>query len=384
MGDDLIDAPILTPGTGGYGKINSGKLIFVLSDNTEFDTAPTPFILYLRVIVSGTDHIVSFDSTTTITFGDIISQLNTSLAGIAISTYEYNSTLSLSYITVTSVATGADTYVTLIDGLDDGYGGTQFGTGLIAYGLHMYGSKGYSTNISPNSIHGTDTLYNNYVDEYYIVGALPANTPSIQPAFVYQFSYPITTSTPTSWIGATGWIETTLVTTINYNCIRSLVSMDHTVITTLGDLVSAINSQQTACTCTIDTSLNRLIITMNNDYSLFTETPPSLVVNSTITTSTDLWWALNTYTDAAGFYLLATDTAILGTPTTFQPGLWAKTAFAPGNLVVYDKNGRWKSLGNAADILSGKRVGIALRPQSGNKASGTFDGKDGQIAVYTA
>jgi hypothetical protein len=392
MGDDLIDAPILSPGIGGYGKINGGKFVFQVTDLLNFvdQYGVLTWTPWLRATINGTLYTISFDPATLTTYQDIITRINVVLAGVAVAKYEFIPSIvapyDQSYITITSLSVGQDNYVTLADGLPDLYtSGTQYNTGILE-AIRQKANKGWNVSIGPNTMAGTDNHYDNYVDEYYIVGNLPANTPAADPVFYFEFGFPITNTTP---LWQNGIIEQFYSCQIYVDVQNSMfIEIDPVVTLTLSDLVSAINLQGIIdgipqIVCGLDTALNRLTITKINSFPLTTETTSMLQVIDT-TTPNGLWGdGMATATDPSAIDW-NTDVIILGTPTIFQPGLWARTALTPGSLVSYDKNGRWKSLGKAEDVLQSKRVGIAMRPQSGRLASGSFAGKDGQIAVYTA
>lgn len=386
MGDDLIDAPIGTPGIGGHASINGGKNTFAVTDVIWYSWY-LPFypltIVYLRVTVNGTLYTIEFDLSTLTTYQDVIDRLNVVLAGIAVTTYSYVVLniwpYNASYITITSIATGVNTSVNIADGLSDGYGGAQYYTGLIE-SFGTYGNQ-WDATISPNNVYGTDPLYDTYVDEYYIVGNLPANIPATMPTFIYQFSTPVTASTPVTWdwgaqFGYSIQMGSGSVT-------GSLVSISN-LSNNIGELVTDINNQLSLATCTLDTALNRIVISVVHDSLFQIEDAYKLFVYDV--GGSEVWNSLTgiLYNTDPGGTTSTLGVLLEGTPTIFQPGVWAKSALSPGDLVCYDQNGRWKSLGQASTLLNGVRVGIAFTPQSDRLASGSFASKDGQVAVYSS
>ena len=383
MGDDLIDAPIAIPATGGFAVIDSTSQFFFTNDNLNLSGGYGGSTYHLRVNVNGTTTTVNFNSNSVLTYQDVITTINAALSGTATATYVvtadplYGGQLT-AQIVITSVATGYNTYVSLIDGLYDAYYGTQPGSGIIQ-AIRSTGIGGGGITIQPNGVYGKDAVYANYADEYYIVGALPTNTVATAGQFTWNFSFAVTLSTPLHWTIA----SQTFSYFIQGDSSVSVITIPNTgELTTLGGLIEFINVT-TRLVASLNTVTHQLVITIPVINPYTSESAPTFRMfdNGVFTNSSGL---LSQFTDSYGSTSYIWGSDIPGTPTGFQPGIWARSALLPGELVTYDNLGRWKSLGPAAEVLNGRRVGIALRPQSGRLASGTFVGLDGQIGVYTA
>ena len=358
MGDDLIDAPILSPGTGGFASITGGKLTFAVSDLTMFNlisaTQPT---VSLNVTVNGTLTVVNFDTATMITYQDVVNRLNIVLTGQAITTYTLGLDANLnisSNITITSILTGSNTSVSIIDPV--------FPDGLLGR-LRQTAINGLDVDARA-SVGGINSTHHTYVDEYYIVGNLPANIPATMPEMPWVLGTPLTSSTLLEW-------SSPMIFSFIYNInstTTNMVDIDPSIVTTVGQFKTFIETN-TPLLVNIDTINGVIIITTPNNTPFTTNSVPSLAL-----IGSGNWFGMSGGSYGTGF----------GTKTIFQPGVWAAAGLSLGDLVVYDTAGKWKRVGAASAILQGKRVGIAMRPQSGRLASGTFAGKDGQIATYTA
>lgn len=395
MGDDLIDAPIAIPATGASISIEAyNKNPFEITDNL-FECGEGSGPYYLTITVNGQQFEVEFDDYIVHTVQDLITTLNDALLGVAVAEFveshdQYNNRTTS--IVISTIEQGAHTTISMIDGKWYIYYYRQ----RLLYNWNWQ-SCNYVGSYIGTSIPGSDAVHSNYVDEYYIVGNLPTNIPAQAPVFeIYiQSEYqPATESDPLTIFGTYQFQY--FITPNNrsdlFQCIVDLQVGD-----TIGTLVNKITAASFGrLLCTFDEPNQNIVITNAINDQTATR-PPYLYVGgfdfSANNDGTGEAYLFNqniivggwvNFHDIGPWATWVVPRSIPGTSTDFQTGIWAKSGFKPGELVCYDKLGRWKSLGYAHDILYGKRVGIALKPQSGRLASGSFAGKDGQIAVYSA
>lgn len=389
MGNGIIDAPIdpNNPGRGDTSAIESGKFSFDLVTLTNLDNItniPANTLLYLRVIVNGTTtHEISFNSSSMVTFLDIVVRANDILNPFNIDvTYSTRfDEIFLSNVSLLNFSSSlySITSIEIIGGRENVVSTNQndlllalisYATGLTD--LHI--ANHINPPIQPN--------YLNYAGEYYIAGNVPAPTPPTPPVFYWEFinqTTPVNNSLPLSWPPSVVPYSFAFNTNYGYS---GAVAIDPALVTTLGELKTHIETFSPFI-FNINTTIKRIEM-----YIPFVGPPP---IDLTLLQITDglpgvfdpAVGALALYTaDDTGGLTAELDIDIYGTVEVLYPGALGHIRAALGDLVVYDTLGQWKVVGKAVDILTNKKIGIALNPESRSVAVGSFAGFDGRIVTY--